>query len=239
MNNITVEHLLELVSQIIPGSTYDYARPGANKARLISVDIASTKIQIARVSKDGALTQSSIASDSLNTLASRIVEDTPISIDQALLNGGNQRSVIEALLLRTAEFYSCKVGRNKNIVWVPSRPHKIGEHIEINLSDLHPDNNVDSILDDISELFATYLKNEGESEATIDRYVKQVPNNSEVQNIVQTIADTTVLFDVMDVTKLLKISQKVAAQDFDQKAAMCILLGLMLLHILLAIIVFL
>lgn len=217
MNNITVEHLLELVSQIIPGSTYDYARPGANKARLISVDIASTKIQIARVSGDGTLTQSSIASDSLNTLASRIVEDTPISIDEALLNGGNQRSVIEALLLRTAEFYSCKVGRNKNIVWVPSRPHKIGEHLEINLSDLHPDSSFDSILDNIPELFAAYLKNEGKSEATIDRYVKQVPNNSEVQNIVQSIAGTTALFDVMDVAKLLQISQKVAAQDFDKK----------------------
>ena len=71
--------------------------------------------------------------------------------------------------------------------------------------------------DDISELFATYLKNEGKSAATVDRYVKQVPNNSEVQNVVQAIAGTTVLFDVMDVAKLLQISQKVAAQDFDQK----------------------
>lgn len=217
MNNITVEHLLELVSQISPGSTYDYARPGANKARLVSVDVASTKIQIARVSEDGTLTQSSIASDSLNTLASRIVEDTPISIDEALLNGGNQRSVIEALLLRTAEFYSCKVGRNKNIVWVPSRPHIIGEHLEMNLSDLHPDSNINSIVDDISELFAAYLRNEGKSEATIDRYVMQVPNNREVQNIVQSIAGTTELFDVMDTVKLLQISQKVASQNFDQK----------------------
>lgn len=69
----------------------------------------------------------------------------------------------------------------------------------------------------ISELFAAYLKNEGKSEATIDRYVKQVPNNSEVQNVVQSVAGTTALFDVMDVAKLLQISQKVAAQDFDQK----------------------
>lgn len=69
----------------------------------------------------------------------------------------------------------------------------------------------------ISELFATYLKNEGKSAATVDRYVKQVPNNSEVQNVVQSIAGTTALFDVMDVAKLLQISQKVAAQDFDQK----------------------
>ena len=70
--------------------------------------------------------------------------------------------------------------------------------------------------DDISELFVAYLKNEGKSETTIDKYVKQVPNNSEVQNIVQSVAGTTVLFDVMDVAKLLQISQKVAAQDFDQ-----------------------
>ena len=217
MNNITVEHLLELVSQITPGSTYDYARPGANKARLISVDFASTKIQMARVTEDGTLTQSSVASDSLNTLASRITEDTPISIDEALLNGGNQRSVIEALLLRTAEFYSCKVGRNKNIVWVPSQPHKVGEHLEINLSDLHPDNSDDCFLDDISALFAAYLKNEGKSDATIDRYVNQVPNNKEVRNIVQSVAGTAELFDVKSVVRLLQISQKVAAQDFDQK----------------------
>lgn len=72
-------------------------------------------------------------------------------------------------------------------------------------------------LQNIPELFAAYLKNEGKSEATVDRYVKQVPNNSEVQNIVQSIAGTTALFDVMDVAKLLQISQKVAAQDFDKK----------------------
>ncbi|MCQ2263247.1 MAG: hypothetical protein MJZ70_03085 [Bacteroidales bacterium] len=69
----------------------------------------------------------------------------------------------------------------------------------------------------ISELFAAYLQNEGKSEATIDRYVKQVPNNSEVQNVVQSVAGTTALFDVMDVAKLLQISQKVATQDFDKK----------------------
>lgn len=69
----------------------------------------------------------------------------------------------------------------------------------------------------IPELFAAYLKNEGKSEATVDRYVKQVPQNGEVQNIVQSIAGTTVLFDVVDVAKLLEISQKVAAQDFDKK----------------------
>ncbi len=72
-------------------------------------------------------------------------------------------------------------------------------------------------IQNIPELFATYLKNEGKSEATVDRYVKQVPQNGEVQNIVQSIAGTTVLFDVVDVAKLLEISQKVAAQDFDKK----------------------
>lgn len=216
MNNITVDHLLELVSQIIPGSTYDYARPGANKARLISVDVTSAKIQMARVSEDGSLTQSSIASDSLNTLASRIVEDTPISIDEALLNGGNQRSVIEALLLRTAEFYSCKVGRNKTIVWVPSKPHKVGEHLVIDMSDLHPDNNGDNVLYSISELFVEYLINEGKSEATIDRYVKQVPNNNKVREHVHLIAGKKELFDVIEISKLHKISQAVASEDFDK-----------------------
>ena len=216
MNNITVDHLLELVSQIIPGSTYDYARPGANKARLISVDTTSAKIQMARVSEDGTLSQSSIASDSLNTLASRIVEDSPISIDEALLNGGNQRSVIEALLLRTAEFYSCKVGRNKNIVWVPSKPHRVGEHLSINIVDLHPNNNGDNVICNLSELFATYLKNEGKSDATIDRYVKQVPNHTKVRTYVNSIASTTELFDVIEISKLHKISQAVASEDFDK-----------------------
>ncbi len=70
---------------------------------------------------------------------------------------------------------------------------------------------------DICQLFAAYLKNEEKSEATVDRYVKQVLSNSEVRNIVQAIAGTTVLFDVMDVAKLLQIRQTVAAQDFDKK----------------------
>lgn len=63
----------------------------------------------------------------METMANSIIENTPISIDAALVNGGNKRSAIEGALIRTSEFYSIKIGRNKNIVWVPSKPHPVGE----------------------------------------------------------------------------------------------------------------
>lgn len=63
----------------------------------------------------------------METMANAIKENSPISIDAALVNGGNKRSAIEGALIRTSEFYSIKRGRNKNIVWIPSKPHPVGE----------------------------------------------------------------------------------------------------------------
>lgn len=120
------EHLLELFKQLPTDIYFDYVIPGNFTVKIKPVvgnDIHFTLYENGKEErKDVPLTESA-----MEVMANSIIENTPISIDSALFNAGNKRSAIEGALIRTSEFYSIKVGRNKNIVWVPSKPHPVGE----------------------------------------------------------------------------------------------------------------
>lgn len=123
---LTKEHILELFKQLPTELVCDYVIPGNFTVKI--KPIKDNDIHFAlyengiETKKDVPLTELA-----MEILANSIIENTPISIDSALVNGGNKRSAIEGALIRTSEFYSIKIGRNKNIVWVPSKPHTIGE----------------------------------------------------------------------------------------------------------------
>lgn len=90
-----------------------------------------------RISKDGSVDKTTyLNTENLNTLASKIKENTPITIDFALGNNGNTRSVFEAILIRTSEFYKCMIKNSKHMVWIPSKKHKAGELCEIRLDEI-------------------------------------------------------------------------------------------------------
>lgn len=120
------EHILELFKQLPTDTVCDYVIPGNFTVKIKPVvdnDIHFTLYENGiEAKKDVPLTESA-----MEVMANSIIENTPISIDSALVNGGNKRSAIEGAPIRTSEFYSIKIGRNKNIVWVPSKPHPIGE----------------------------------------------------------------------------------------------------------------
>lgn len=120
------EHILELFKQLPTDTVCDYVIPGNFTVKIkpiVGNDIHFTLYENGiETKKDVPLTESA-----MEVMANSIIENTPISIDSALINGGNKRSAIEGALIRTSEFYSIKIGRNKNIVWVPSKPHSIGK----------------------------------------------------------------------------------------------------------------
>lgn len=123
---LTKEHILELFEQLPIETNCDYVNPGIYSVKRKPIkgeEVHFTLFENGIASnKDVPLTETA-----METMANAIKENSPISIDAALVNGGNKRSAIEGALIRTSEFYSIKRGRNKNIVWVPSKPHPIGE----------------------------------------------------------------------------------------------------------------
>ena len=134
---LTVNHLIELFKEIPLGFSYDYVSGNGNKARLVSIDEGGKRIQMERITKDGSIDKTAYLNpDNLNTLANKIKENTPITIDFALGNNGNTRSVFEAILIRTSEFYKCVINNSKHMVWIPSKKHNAGELLEIKQEDI-------------------------------------------------------------------------------------------------------
>lgn len=134
---LTVDHLIELFKEIPLGVSFDYVSGNGNKARIINIIPEEKKIQMERVSKDGSTDKiANLNLENLQMLSSNIKENTPITIDFALGNNGNTRSVFEAILIRTSEFYKCTINNSKHIVWIPSMKHEPGELHEIKIEDI-------------------------------------------------------------------------------------------------------
>lgn len=158
---LTVNHLIELFKEIPLGFSYDYVSGNGNKARLVSIDEGGKRIQMERITKDGSIDKTAYLNpDNLNTLANKIKENTPITIDFALGNNGNTRSVFEAILIRTSEFYKCVINNSKHMVWIPSKKHNAGELLEIKQEDI-PNHN--QIIKQVSYLNIYYSPNKNKN----------------------------------------------------------------------------
>ena len=128
---LTIAHLLDLIDELPKKVDFDYVKPGKKKARLISVDREHERVEMARIDvEDQSIAPSVLIRENLQTLVDSIIENKPFSIDKIFNNGGNTRSVWESIIANTSEFYKCMVGRNKNLVWIPTEKHNIGEIVE-------------------------------------------------------------------------------------------------------------
>ena len=134
---LSVEHLLDLIDELPKNREFDYVKPGKNKAKLISVDKTVKRVEMARVvieTKEES--SSSLTEDNLQTIVNSVLENRPFSIDKIFNNGGNTRSVWESIIANTSEFYKCMIGRNKHLVWIPSKKKASGSISEIPLSEI-------------------------------------------------------------------------------------------------------
>ena len=112
-------------------------KPGKNKAKLKSVDMTNNRVEMSRVViETGTETSSFLKEDNLQTIVDTVTENKPFSIDKIFNNGGNTRSVWESIIANTSEFYKCMVGRNKNLVWIPTKKKQVGVISEIPISDI-------------------------------------------------------------------------------------------------------
>ena len=121
---LTIEHILDLVDHLTKNKLYDYVSGGENKAKLIGVNKSEQYLEIARVNADGSEKTSNMTKDTLLKLCSKVVSNRPFKFDSVLDGGGNARSTFESIFAHTTEFYACKVGRVKHLIWVPQMPHE-------------------------------------------------------------------------------------------------------------------
>ena len=156
---LTVAHLLDLIDSLPKSVDFDYVKPGKNKARLISVDKNMYRVEMARIDiATQSATSSFLTEDNLQKLADSIVENQPFSIDKIFNNGGNTRSVWEAIIANTTEFYKCMVGKNKNLVWMPTLQHEIGKIVEKNITEIPVSNTADNVnRESVKEEFRFFL----------------------------------------------------------------------------------
>ena len=157
---LTVEHILDLITQLPANTNYEYVSGGESKAKIISIDRENVKVEIARVNADGTEKNASMTTDILNTLAASIKENKPFKFDNVLNGSGNVRSTMEALFAHTSEFYYCKINNVKHLVWIPTRKKETGVIKEISILDIpvSESENVQST-ELIREEFKYYLSN--------------------------------------------------------------------------------
>ena len=136
---ITVKHILGLLDSLEKGVVYDYVSRTSSKVILDSVDFSAQEVIARKVTSDNPEgKRTKFTTRLFEILEKGVVENKPFSIDVIFNNSGSNRSALEALLVRTTEFYSCMVGRNKHLVWIPSTPHTIGEAVSLDENQISP-----------------------------------------------------------------------------------------------------
>lgn len=120
-----VNHLVNLLSQLEPNSICKYVRSD-EKCVFVKIDTDNTRLYTR--TPDGK--DFEFASTFIQALAENIEENVPFNTSQLLNNKGSNRAVIDSIIAHTSEFYWLQEGRSKFLVWIPSKPHNIGELVE-------------------------------------------------------------------------------------------------------------
>lgn len=145
MARITAYNLVRAISHLPQNRDYNYVNPRtAGRIRIMRVEEPAGPIIIKRWDPTKGQTalsakEESISSEMIWRLANAISENDPLNVDRAFAGSYNTRSVLEALIAHTPEFYFCYPGRimdvdghssiehgHKHILWTPNEPHENG-----------------------------------------------------------------------------------------------------------------
>lgn len=145
MRRLTASNLVSYINQLPKDNVYNYVNPKTKGViKIEGVDLPEGPIRIKRwTSANGETEQSkkveTISTEMIWRVANAFNENQPINIDRVLGASYNTRSVLEALIANTPEFYFCYPGRienkggltsiktgHKHLIWRPDIPHKLG-----------------------------------------------------------------------------------------------------------------
>lgn len=145
MRKLSASNLVAFINQLDTNIAYNYINPKTKAIiKIDGVDLPEGPIRIKRWNPSKGETEQSARVESISTeliwrIANAFAPNQPLSIDRVLGASYNTRSVIEALLAHTPEFYFCYPGRienkggitsikhgHKHLIWKPEQPHKNG-----------------------------------------------------------------------------------------------------------------
>lgn len=143
MQKLTAANIVDAISRLPRNISYSYINPGTKGSiKLCGIDYPEGPIRIKRWDPSKGQTESdkdeeSISSELIWRIANAFAPGRPINFDRVLGASYNTRSVLEALLVHTPEFYYCYPGRiedngdisrvkrgHKHVVWRPDMPHR-------------------------------------------------------------------------------------------------------------------
>ena len=155
MDKVTADNLVHAINRLDKGISYNYINPrNSGRIKIVSVEMPDGPIRIKRwdpesndISKrtEAGAREESISREMLWTAANAFTKESPVNMDRVFAGSYNLRSVLEALIANTPEFYYCypkrvitmangnsqqKAGQ-KHLMWVPSNPHELGKLEEI------------------------------------------------------------------------------------------------------------
>ncbi|WP_152849880.1 restriction endonuclease [Bacillus paralicheniformis] len=143
---LTASNIVSYIDQLYKNRAYSYINPKTKgEIRIVSITKPEGPIVIKRYnpSKGGTpfkAKEESISSEMIWRVANAFFPNQPINFDRVLGASYNTRSVLEALIAHTPQFYYCYPGRiestlnnstikrgHKHLIWRPEAPHPLGE----------------------------------------------------------------------------------------------------------------
>lgn len=145
MRKLSASNLVAFINQLDKNQVYNYVNPKTKGIiKIEGVDLPEGPIRIKRWNPSARETEvdqkiESISSELIWRVANAFNPNQPMNIDRILGASYNTRSVFEALLAHTPEFYFCYPGRienkggyssikhgHKHLIWKPDTPHIAG-----------------------------------------------------------------------------------------------------------------
>lgn len=143
---LTAADLVRAVADLPRNREYGYVSD-RNRGRIAIDDIEQPEGPIyfrrydpTKGESPSGATRESISRQMLWRLANALRSGVPVNVDQVFSGSYNTRSVLEALLAHTSQFYVCRPSRveahasiqtvrrgHKHLMWTPDSPHTLGE----------------------------------------------------------------------------------------------------------------
>jgi hypothetical protein len=150
MRKLSASNILYSISQLDRHQVYNYVSPKNRMLiRIVGIDLPEGPVRIKRWNPSNGETERDAEVESISTemiwrIANAFNPSQPINIDRILGASYNTRSVLEALIANTSEFYYCYPGRienkggqtrikrgHKHLIWMPDSPHPPGVALEV------------------------------------------------------------------------------------------------------------
>jgi type II restriction enzyme len=145
MRKLSASNIVAFINQLDRNQAYQYINPRTKGLiKIEGIDMPEGPIRIKRWDTSKQETESQKSIESIPTemiwrVANAFNANQPINLDRVLAGSYNVRSVLEALLAHTPEFYFCYPGRieninghstikhgHKHLMWRPDAPHRLG-----------------------------------------------------------------------------------------------------------------